>query len=129
MITRCHLLSLVVTRFICCHSLLFVVIRCHSFSIRCQLLSLVAQLVVTPCTTRYNSLSLVVTQCISRLSFYKRTIIQTKKPAFYLDENLIKETWTISKTCQEILLFNVMRITCFDNMMKLQLKKILHGNH
>ena len=54
-----HSLSLVVTR----RSLSFVVILCH-------LLSLVALLVVTCCTTRCHSLSLVVARC---LSFYNRS--------------------------------------------------------
>ena len=69
-VTQCNLFSLVVplvaTR---CHSLSFVpfvpfvVTRRHS-------LSLVVPLVVTRC----QSLSLVVIQCTSRLSFYKRCV-------------------------------------------------------
>ena len=55
-VTHCHLLSLVVTRchscITCCHSLSLIVILCHSL---------------------YHSLSLVVTRCITRLSFYKRS--------------------------------------------------------
>ena len=77
-VIHCYSFSFVV---ICCHTLSFVVIRCHS-------LSLVVPLVVTRCTTRCNSLSfvvtrctirfqllslLVVTQCITLLSFYKRS--------------------------------------------------------
>ena len=82
--TRCHSLSFVVTRCTTrCHSLSLVVIRCHSLSFvvtrctaccttRCHSLSFV----VTRCTTRCHSLPLVVplvvTRCITRLSFYKR---------------------------------------------------------
>ena len=51
---------------ICCRSLSFVVIRCHS-------LPLVVPLVVIRCTTHCHSLPLVVTRCTSRLSFYKRS--------------------------------------------------------
>ena len=70
-VTLCHLLSLVVIRCTTrCHSLYhslslvepLVVIRCHLFSS-----------VVTRCTTRCHSLSPVVTGCITRLSFYKRS--------------------------------------------------------
>ena len=77
--TRCHSLY---------HSLSFAVTRCHS-------LSLVVPHVVTRCTTSFHSLSLVaircstrchslslvvyslpfvVTRCITRLSFYKRSL-------------------------------------------------------
>ena len=81
----CHSLSLVallvVTR---CHSLSLVVILCHSLY---HSLSLVVPLVVTRCTTlshslsldvplvdtRCHSLSLVITRCTTRLSFYKRS--------------------------------------------------------
>ena len=79
----------------CCHSLLFVVTRCHSLyyslsffitccTTRCRSLSLVVILcyslyhssfVATHCTTCCHSLSLVVTRCTTRLSFYKRSHI------------------------------------------------------
>ena len=68
MATRCHSLTFIVTR---CHSLY------HSLSlvvplavIRCLSLSFV----VTRCTTRCHLLSLVVTRCTIRLSFYKRSL-------------------------------------------------------
>ena len=68
-VTRCHLLSFVVTRDIrctthCpfCHSLLFV---------------------VTLCTTCCHSMLLVVTRCITSLSFYKRSIQSIKFAATY----------------------------------------------
>ena len=58
----------------CCHSLSFISICCHVFS-------LVVSLAVTLCHSLYNSLSLVVirchslsfvvTRCTTRLSFYK----------------------------------------------------------
>ena len=75
-VTHCHLLSLVVLLavtfwYLLYHSLSLVVIRCHSLSF-----------IVTRCTTRCtscHSLSLVVTRCTTRLSFYKRSIICTKK--------------------------------------------------
>ena len=52
-VTRCHLLSLVV---IPCHSLLLFATRFHT-------LSLVVSLVVTCCNSFYHSLSFVVTPC------------------------------------------------------------------
>ena len=65
---HCHSFSLVVTR---CHSLYhslsllvsLVVIRCHWLAI-----------VLTCCTTYCHSLPLFVTRCITRLSFYKRSL-------------------------------------------------------
>ena len=74
----CHSLSLVVTR---CHSLyyllpLFVVTCCTT---RCHSLSLIVALVVSGCTTRCHSLSLFVTRCTTRLSFYKRSILRAWK--------------------------------------------------
>ena len=79
----CHSLSLIA---ICCHSLYYSLslfdtcctTRCHLLSFvvtHCHSLSLVVPLVVTSC----HSLSLVVTRCTTRLSFYKRSIICTKK--------------------------------------------------
>ena len=66
---RCHSLSLVVPLVVTrCHSL------CHSLSSVFTLrhsLSLVVTLVVTRC----HSLSLVLTQCTTRLSFYKRSFV------------------------------------------------------
>ena len=53
-IIHCHSLSFVVTH---CNSLSFVITRCHSLSL------------VVP----YISLSVVVTRCTTRLSFYKRS--------------------------------------------------------
>ena len=86
MTTRCHSLSFVVTH---CHLLSLVVIlitRCHSFHLlslvvplavgRCYSLSLAVPLAVIRCHSLYHSLSfvaLVVTRCINRLSFYKRS--------------------------------------------------------
>ena len=62
---NCHLLSLLVIR---CQRSSLVVTRCHS-------LSLVVPLVVIYCNSLYHSLSLVVTRCLTRLSFYKRSSI------------------------------------------------------
>ena len=79
--SRCHSLSFVVTRCTThCHSLYhslplvvpLVVTRCTT---RCHSLSFV----VTHCTTRCHSLSLVVTRCTTRLSFYKRSMVSTRK--------------------------------------------------
>ena len=74
-VNYCHLLSLVV---ICCHLLYHLlslaVIHCHLLSlvaIRCHSLYHSLPFVVT----RYHSLLLVVTRCTSRLSFYKRCVI------------------------------------------------------
>ena len=77
-VIRCHLLSLVVT---CCHSLSFVVTRCTT---RCHSLYHQLSFVVTRChslfhslsfvVTRCHSLPFVVTRCITRLSFYKRSL-------------------------------------------------------
>ena len=56
----------------CCHSLLFVVVLCHTFSLfatRCTTSCQSLSLIVTRCTTRCHSLSLieplVVTRCHS----------------------------------------------------------------
>ena len=82
-VTHCHSLSLFVTHF---HSLSLVVplvvTGCHS-------LSLVVPLVVTCC----HSLSLVVTRCTTRLSFYKRSLLQVfliKKACKMKDEELFQ---------------------------------------
>ena len=76
-VTHCHSLSLFVTHF---HSLSLAV---PLFVTRCHSLSLVVPLVVTRCHSLYHSLSLavirchslslVVTRCTTRLSFYKRS--------------------------------------------------------
>ena len=78
MVTCCHLLSLVVPLVSLVVPL--VVTRCTT---RCHSLSLVVlpvvirchslSFVVTRCTTRCHSLSLVVSRCTTRLSFYKRS--------------------------------------------------------
>ena len=58
----------------CSHSLSLIVICCHP-------LALVVPLAVIRCTTRchlfYHLLSFVVTRCITRLSFYKRSNLYT----------------------------------------------------
>ena len=82
---------------ICCHSLSFVVTRCHSFSLVVILsyslyhsLSLVAIRCTTCCHSLYHSLSfnvtlchslsivvpLAVTRCTTRLTFYKRSLFE-----------------------------------------------------
>ena len=70
MITCCHLLSFVVTR---CqlHLLSFVVTQCYTTTTRCHSLYQPLSFVITRC----HSMSLVVTRCITRLYFYKRSII------------------------------------------------------
>ena len=74
-ITRCHLLSFVVT---CCNTSCHSLYRSYSFAvpldvIHCHSLSFAVPLVVIRC----HSLSFDVTQCTTRLSFYKR-------PLFYI---------------------------------------------
>ena len=71
-ITRCHLLSLVVT---CCNTSCHSLYRSYSFAvpldvIHCHSLSFAVPLVVIRC----HSLSFDVTQCTTRLSFYKRPL-------------------------------------------------------
>ena len=80
MTTRCHSLVFVVT---CCHSLSFVVTRSHLLSlavIRCHVLSFVVPFDVTTCCTKcfysLHLLSLVITLCITRLFFYKRSVFR-----------------------------------------------------
>ena len=81
---RCHCLSLIFTL---CHSLYhllsLVVNRCHSLYhwlslvvIRCHTLYHWLSLVVIRCHLLYHWLSLVVTRCTTRLSFYKRSLLQ-----------------------------------------------------
>ena len=70
-VTRCHLLSFVVTR---CHSLSFADIRCTTHCHFSHSLSFV----VTRCTTCCHSLLLVVTRCITNMSFYNRLIQSIK---------------------------------------------------
>ena len=70
-ITRCHLLSFVVTH---CHSMLLADIRCTTHCPFCHLLLFV----VTLCTTCCHSLLLVVTRCITSLSFYEISIQSIK---------------------------------------------------
>ena len=91
-ITCCHSLSLIVPLVAtCCYSLSLVVplvvtylplvvTRCYSLSLvvplvvtRCHSLSLFVPLVVIRYHSLYHSLSLFVTQCTTRLSFYKRS--------------------------------------------------------
>ena len=71
-ITRCHLLSFVVT---CCNTSCHSLYHSYSFAvpldvIHCHSLSFVVPLVVIRC----HSLSFNVTQCTTRLSFYKRPL-------------------------------------------------------
>ena len=60
--TRCYSLSLIVTRYLLSLIGIPCTLRCHSLS-----------LVVISCHQLYHQLSLVLTRCSTRLSFYKRS--------------------------------------------------------
>ena len=78
----CHSLSLIV---IFCYSLSFAVTRCHTFS-----------LVVIPCHSFYHSFSLIVTRCITRLSFYKRS--RSCENCSYLSSCSFPQRWKFIQT-------------------------------
>ena len=101
----------------CSHLLSFIAIRCHSLSLNFHSLSLVVPLVVTRC----HSLSLVVTRCNTRLSFYKRSektilVKSLNHPsAFYLVSVLTHGT------CFR--LFNLISCIClFNNFLNVSLQ-------
>ena len=102
-VTRSHLLSLVVIRYTTrCHSLSLVVIGCHLLF---HSLSLVVPLVVICCHSLYYSLSLVVTRCTTRLPFYKRSFksmeiyrfSETNNKIIYLFFNLYAFQWNLKR--------------------------------
>ena len=100
MVTRCHLLSLVIPLVVShCHSLSIVVplvvIRCYSFS-------LVLLLVVTRCTTRCHSLSFVITRCTIRCHSLSLDV-----PLVYL---FIKVHWIDSNSIVYSLLVNFLNL-------------------
>ena len=88
--------------------------RCHSLSfaaIRCRQLSLVVIL----CHSLYQSLSLVVTRCIARLSSYKRSIFFNFLKIYqYSQEN----------TCAKASFVYQVAIVQFCNFIK---KRFQHG--
>ena len=101
-ITRCHLLSFVVTH---CHSMLLADIRCTTHCPFCHLLLFV----VTLCTTCCHSLLLVVTRCITSLSFYEISIqsikfatMQSLKIDVHKFQKCKEKTYSLSKTFQAV---------------------------
>ena len=75
---HCHSLSFVITR---CHPPPHVVFRCHLLSLNLSLVVIrrdslcrSLSLIVIRCTTRCHSLSLVVNRCTTHLPFYKRSL-------------------------------------------------------
>ena len=72
-VIRCNSLSFFIT---CFHSLSLTVTRCYSlYHLLYHSLSFVVPLVVIRCHSLYHPLALVVTRCTTRLSCYKRSIL------------------------------------------------------